>query len=63
MHGRRGGGRPTSLIDERWKPVAAEQLECRSRGLPLTHRLIRLPHTTPRTARLLGPLQGLAVDG
>ena len=56
-------GDPTSLIDERWKPIGATQLERRSRGLPLTHRLVRLPHMTPRTARLLGPLQGLAVDG
>ena len=49
--------RPRS-IDERWKPISAEQLERRSRGLPLTHRLVRLPHITRRTARMLGPLQG-----
>ena len=54
---------PAHLIDERWKPISAEQLERRSRGLPLTHRLVRLPHITRRTARMLGPLQGLLLDG
>jgi phosphatidylserine/phosphatidylglycerophosphate/cardiolipin synthase-like enzyme len=53
----------TRLVDERWKPISAEQLERRSDGLPLTHRLVRLPHLTRRTGRLLGPLQGLIVDG
>jgi phosphatidylserine/phosphatidylglycerophosphate/cardiolipin synthase-like enzyme len=56
-------GDATRLVDERWKPISAEQLERRSRGLPLTHRLVRLPHVTRRTGRLLGPLQGLLVDG
>jgi phosphatidylserine/phosphatidylglycerophosphate/cardiolipin synthase-like enzyme len=56
-------GDATRLVDERWKPISAEQLKRRSRGLPLTHRLVRLPHVTRRTGRLLGPLQGLLVDG
>lgn len=56
-------GDAARLVDERWKPIGAEQLERRSRGLPLTHRLVRLPHVTRRTGRLLGPLQGLLVDG
>ena len=56
-------GNAARLVDERWKPIAAEQLDRRSRGLPLTHRLVRLPHVTRRTGRLLGPLQGFLVDG
>ena len=56
-------GDATRLVEERWKPISAEQLERRSRGLPLTHRLVRLPHMSRRTGRLLGPLQGLLVDG
>jgi phosphatidylserine/phosphatidylglycerophosphate/cardiolipin synthase-like enzyme len=56
-------GDATRLVEERWKPISAEQLERRSRGLPLTHRLVQLPHVTRRTGRLLGPLQGLFVDG
>jgi phosphatidylserine/phosphatidylglycerophosphate/cardiolipin synthase-like enzyme len=56
-------GDATRLVEERWKPICAEQLERRSRGLPLTHRLVQLPHVTRRTGRLLGPLQGLLVDG
>jgi len=57
------GGDPTDLIDHRWRPVAEEQLERRRGGLPLTHRLMRLDHVSRRSARLLGPLQGLIVDG
>ena len=56
-------GDATRLVDERWKPISDEQLQRRSNGLPLTHRLVRLPHLTRRTGRLLGPLQGLLVDG
>jgi phosphatidylserine/phosphatidylglycerophosphate/cardiolipin synthase-like enzyme len=56
-------GDATRLVEERWKPISAEQLDRRSRGLPLTHRLVRLPHVSRRTGRLLGPLQGLLVDG
>jgi phosphatidylserine/phosphatidylglycerophosphate/cardiolipin synthase-like enzyme len=56
-------GDPADVIDERWRPVAEEQLDRRRRGLPLTHRLMRLDHVSRRSARLLGPLQGLIVDG
>jgi len=56
-------GDATRLVDERWKPISAGQLARLSRGLPLTHRLVRLPHVTRGTGRLLGPLQGLLVDG
>jgi phosphatidylserine/phosphatidylglycerophosphate/cardiolipin synthase-like enzyme len=54
---------PIRAIDELWKPIASEQLERRNAGLPLTHRLVRLPHVSRRSARALGPLSGLLVDG
>ena len=56
-------GDPTTVIDQHWKPIAHEQLERRSRNEALTHRLIKLPHVSKRSERLLGPLQGLLVDG
>ena len=56
-------GDTADLVDHLWKPIGAEQLARRSRGLPLTHRLVRLPDQAKRTGRLLGPLQGLLVDG
>ncbi|HSD01347.1 MAG TPA: phosphatidylserine/phosphatidylglycerophosphate/cardiolipin synthase family protein [Gaiellales bacterium] len=56
-------GDPTELVDRVWRPIAEEQLERRSAGLPLTHRLMRLDHVSRRSDRLLGPLQGLLVDG
>ena len=56
-------GTPTQIIDEHWKPVSKDQLERRQAGNPLTHRLIELPHVSRRAKRLLGPLQGLLVDG
>ncbi|HEX6491588.1 MAG TPA: phospholipase D-like domain-containing protein [Gaiellaceae bacterium] len=54
---------PSSLVDERWRPVASEQLARRKRGEPLTHRLVELPAVSRRARGLLGPLQGLVVDG
>jgi len=54
---------PTRAIDDLWCPIAKEQLEKRLAGEPLTHRLARLPSVSKRTARLLGPLSGLLVDG
>jgi phosphatidylserine/phosphatidylglycerophosphate/cardiolipin synthase-like enzyme len=56
-------GDPTDVVDRRWRPVAEEQLQRRREGRPLTHRLMRLDHVSRRSARLLGPLQGLVVDG
>jgi phosphatidylserine/phosphatidylglycerophosphate/cardiolipin synthase-like enzyme len=53
----------TTAIDELWKPISEEQLERRDAGLPLTHRLVRLPHVSSRSGRALGPLNGLVVDG
>jgi phosphatidylserine/phosphatidylglycerophosphate/cardiolipin synthase-like enzyme len=54
---------PVRAVDELWKPISKEQLERRSAGLPLTHRLVRLEHLSRRSARALGPLSGLLVDG
>jgi hypothetical protein len=54
---------PVRAIDELWKPISKEQLERRMAGKPLTHRLVRLPHVSKRTKRILGPLNGMLVDG
>ena len=54
---------PTRAIDELWHPISKEQLERRLAREPLTHRLARLPHVSRRAARLLGPLNGILVDG
>jgi phosphatidylserine/phosphatidylglycerophosphate/cardiolipin synthase-like enzyme len=56
-------GDPTGLIDQVWRPIAEEQGQRQKQNLPLTHRLVGLPHRSRRSARLLGPLQGLVVDG
>ena len=56
-------GDPTRVIDELWRPVAEEQRRRRERGEQQTHRLSQLPHLSRRTRRLLGPVQGLLVDG
>ncbi len=56
-------GDPATVVDELWRPIAAEQRQRRSRGEPLTHRLIELPAVSRRSERLLGPLQALVVDG
>jgi phosphatidylserine/phosphatidylglycerophosphate/cardiolipin synthase-like enzyme len=54
---------PIRAIDELWKPISKEQLERRGNGQPLTHRLVRLPHVSRRTRRILGPINGIVVDG
>ena len=54
---------PTGVIDDLWRPIASEQLARRLEGLEPTHRLLELPHLSRRARRLLGPLQGLLVDG
>ena len=56
-------GAPARVIDDYWKPISKEQLARREAGEPLTHRLVRLQHVSRRSSRLLGPLQGLLVDG
>ena len=57
-------GRPAhAVVDELWKPIAAEQLRRRQNGQPPTHHLLGLPGVSRRSQRLLGPLQGLVDDG
>ena len=56
-------GHPARIVDERWRPLAAEQLARRERGEPATHRLHLLPHVTRRAKGILGPLNGFFVDG
>ncbi|HXD64361.1 MAG TPA: phospholipase D-like domain-containing protein [Solirubrobacteraceae bacterium] len=53
----------TVLVDDRWHPIADEQLERDRANLPATHRLLELPGASRRSARLLGPLNGLFTDG
>ena len=40
---------PAAVVDEHWRPIAAEQLERRERGAPPTHRLIALPGVSKRS--------------
>ena len=54
---------PTTVVDRLWKPIAHAQLERLQAGRAPTQRLVRLPHVSRRSERLLGPLQGLLVDG
>lgn len=56
-------GDPTRVVDELWKPISEEQLARRRADRVLTHRLVRLEGSSKRSRRLLGPLQGLLVDG
>ncbi|MBV8711124.1 MAG: phosphatidylserine/phosphatidylglycerophosphate/cardiolipin synthase family protein [Solirubrobacterales bacterium] len=57
------GEEPHAVVDERWRPIAFEQLERLRAGQPPTHRLIALPGLSRRSRRLLGPLVGLVDDG
>ena len=54
---------PGTLVDERWRPIAYEQLQRDRNGQSPTHRLLALPGVSGRTRRLLGPLNGLIDDG
>jgi hypothetical protein len=56
------GREPVELVDECWRPIAAEQLARRNAGQPPTHRLCALPGISRRSSRLLGPLEGLTDD-
>jgi phosphatidylserine/phosphatidylglycerophosphate/cardiolipin synthase-like enzyme len=57
------GCSPTQAIDGMWRPIATEQLERRARGESPTHRVQELPGVSRRSMALLGPVQGLLVDG
>lgn len=54
---------PRTVVDNRWRPIAFEQLERLQTGAPPTHRLLALPAVSRRSRRLLGPLVGLLDDG
>jgi phosphatidylserine/phosphatidylglycerophosphate/cardiolipin synthase-like enzyme len=57
------GEEPHTVVDERWQPIAFEQLERLRAGAEPTHRLLALPGVSRRSRRLLGPLIGLVDDG
>jgi phosphatidylserine/phosphatidylglycerophosphate/cardiolipin synthase-like enzyme len=57
------GEDPCKVVDERWRPIAFEQLERLRTGASPTHRLLALPGLSRRSSRLLGPLVGLLDDG
>ena len=56
-------GEPAEVVDALWRPIAGEQLERRRRGEPQTHRLLELPGVSRRSMAVLGPIDGLLVDG
>lgn len=57
------GRDPCAVVDELWRPIAAEQLRRYERGEQPTHRLLAMPGVSRRSRRLLGPLNGLLDDG
>ena len=56
-------GDPADVIDRIWRPKAVEQVERHANGLPLTEKVMLLPHVSRRADALLGPISGLVVDG
>jgi phosphatidylserine/phosphatidylglycerophosphate/cardiolipin synthase-like enzyme len=56
-------GEPAQLVDERWRPLAEEQHERAQRDGHGTQKLRLLPRISHRTKGMLGPLNGLLVDG
>ena len=52
------GADPAALVDEHWRPIAAEQLERRERGAPPTHRLHRAARRLEALAPPAGPARG-----
>jgi len=56
-------GNPAQIVDERWRPLAEEQLERASSDGHSTQKLRLLPRISRRTKGMLGPLSGLLVDG
>jgi phosphatidylserine/phosphatidylglycerophosphate/cardiolipin synthase-like enzyme len=56
-------GDPDKVVDELWKQIAEDQYRRRQAGQPPTHRVCLLPGVSRRSRRVLGPLQGLLVDG
>ena len=56
-------GDPARVIDEQWRPIAAEQLERRRAARLLYASPGRAARRLRRSRRLLGPLDALVVDG
>jgi phosphatidylserine/phosphatidylglycerophosphate/cardiolipin synthase-like enzyme len=56
-------GDPARIVDERWRPLAEEQLERARRDGHGTRKLRLLPNISRRTRGALGPLNGFLVDG
>jgi phosphatidylserine/phosphatidylglycerophosphate/cardiolipin synthase-like enzyme len=56
-------GDPARVFDELWKPLTEERLERRRRDGWADGKLTLLPHVSRRAEALLGPLNGLLVDG
>jgi phosphatidylserine/phosphatidylglycerophosphate/cardiolipin synthase-like enzyme len=56
-------GNPTTVVDERWRPIAERQRARLENGEPLEHRLSELRGVSRRSMRIVGPVQGLLVDG
>jgi phosphatidylserine/phosphatidylglycerophosphate/cardiolipin synthase-like enzyme len=54
---------PARIVDERWRPLAEEQLERAERDGHGTRKLRLLPRISRRTKGMLGPLNGFLVDG
>jgi phosphatidylserine/phosphatidylglycerophosphate/cardiolipin synthase-like enzyme len=54
---------PVRVVDELWRPTAREQLARRRAGEAATHGLLELPGVSRRSEALLGPINGLLVDG
>jgi phosphatidylserine/phosphatidylglycerophosphate/cardiolipin synthase-like enzyme len=56
-------GDPARVVDERWRPLAEEQLDRARRVGHGTRKLRLLPRVSRRTRAVLGPLNSLLVDG
>ncbi|HET9074620.1 MAG TPA: phospholipase D family protein [Solirubrobacteraceae bacterium] len=54
---------PCAVVDGLWRPIALDQLARHERGAEPTHHLLAMPGVSRRARRLLGPLNGLTVDG
>jgi phosphatidylserine/phosphatidylglycerophosphate/cardiolipin synthase-like enzyme len=57
------GADPATIVDERWRPLAEEELERVRRDGHGSRKLRLLPHISRRSQGALGPLNGLLVDG
>jgi phosphatidylserine/phosphatidylglycerophosphate/cardiolipin synthase-like enzyme len=56
-------GPVNEVVDDLWRPRAEETLSQLREGRAPAHRLSRLPRVSRRSRGLLGPLNGLLVDG